>query len=125
MSLEYWPIVGYGIMVSDDMVDFEKAVRLMKAYGIEPDPEPSLEDGLQFLTELSEDVPIYWESTCDMYDECFYYLYVPAVLPWEVSSWQHITRDRTNAVLKQLVGLILRNGVEAPSSGEIADVGCG
>lgn len=123
MSMDYWPILGYGVCLVEDMIDRSKAASLM---GI-PEEDVVIEELLVHLCELPEGKPLTWASTGEMYDEPVYFLYCPAVLPWAVpgSRWEGISAEQVAEAIRSLLTPVLKEGVQLPQPEDICEVGCG
>ena len=120
-GIEYWPILGYGICVSEKIINHEKAFELMSKHDYkdlaETPKELLLEDILQFLCEISP-IPLYW-STVNSCDNTAY-LYVPAVLPWD--DYPKITKEKADEILTKLASNVLVKDCKIKPC-EIEDVG--
>ncbi|SMB96851.1 hypothetical protein SAMN00808754_1689 [Thermanaeromonas toyohensis ToBE] len=132
MSFDFWPILGYGLVVEPELLDLKKAAHLLRSYDLEPD-----ETGIyEFMQILFDDVvpglppgPVHYlmyTSQGEMDDEV--YLYLPPYLPWEVS--EEYVRLTPEAVAQAIAGLLepyLADGVRKEDIvarvGEIASVG--
>lgn len=129
MSLDYWPILGYGIRVTPDMLDRQKVADV---FGFEcQDDEEMSRDLASILNEMaliSNDYPLNWISTGQMYDEEIYYLYCPAMLPWEMlDGWRSLTQERVQEAIRTALARVAAVHLDLSSLKfeEIADVGCG
>jgi len=127
MAIEYWPILGYGIGLTEETINFEKATKTMQAYQylnpdiFDADPdEITIEDVLQFLAEIAP-IPLYWSTTG--YCCGTGYLYLPATLPWD-DFGKDVTKDYAEKVFVYLANLVLADNCEVCPE-EVADVGCG
>lgn len=127
MSIEYWPILGYGVCVSEDIIDYEKVFQLMQEHNYqemdaETPGELIIEDILQFLCDIAP-IPLHWSTTGDCDCNNAAYLYIPAVLPWD--DYPKITKQEADKILVDLVNniILIENYEILPQ--EIADVGCG
>jgi hypothetical protein len=122
MSLEYWPIVGYGVRVTEDMLDPERVKDLL---GVD------ISDGLwvvleQICTLSVADRILSWSITNEMYDEDYGYLYCPFLPPWEANTvpWCNVTPEQVEKAIRAALGPVLRSGVQLEFK-EINKVGCG
>lgn len=122
MSLEYWPIVGYGVRVTEGMLDPKRVKDLL---GVE------ISDGLwavleQICTLSVADRILSWSTTSDMYDKDYGYLYCPFLPPWEANAvpWCDVTPEQVEKAIRAALGPFLRNGVQLEVQ-EINEVGCG
>jgi len=77
MSIEYWPIVGYGLKL--DNIKIFNTDKLLEELVLDED-DLSLEDIADFLTSKSKF--LIWCSTAQMYWDDVIYLYFPCELPW-------------------------------------------
>ncbi|MGB9886449.1 MAG: hypothetical protein ACPLRW_05555 [Moorellales bacterium] len=127
MSTDYWPIMGYGVHVVSEMIDAERAARFL---GVEEfDPEFELGDLLDALCRQPEGRWLFWASTGDFDWEQRYYLYCPAMVPWEGRDgrWSDATPEGVREAIVKLLGPLLRPGF-GPADlevGEVFAVGCG
>lgn len=128
MSMEYWPIMGYGVQVTKDIFDPAKVERIL---GIVNDGEDDLllDDVLEAICSLPEARGLTWACTAEMWYDPIWYLYCPALLPWvaRLEAWQGKTQEGVKETIRNLLAPILRDNLD-PSElkfGEIADVGCG
>lgn len=129
MSLDYWNIFGYGVEVREEMFDPEKVAKVL---GPEwEDGEIDMADLLEALCWLpqAERAALSWASTGDMYDNRVWYLYCPAVLPWEARKepWRNVTPESVRETILGLLKPVLRDGfnLDGLEFDEISDVGCG
>lgn len=124
MAVDFWPIVGYGVRLTEDMIDYDKAVELIRSSGREADPVTiSVEDVMTHLADMSEGV-LTWASTCDIYNENYFYLYVPAVLPLETDLLDNLTPQAVEQMIQSLLSQVVKDGVILPQVHDIFDVGC-
>jgi hypothetical protein len=122
MSLEYWPILGYGVEVTEEMLDPEKVNKIL---GIDKD-DLCLWDVLEKICSLpkAQDI-LTWSTTGEMYAYDVGYVYCPSVLPWEAvkEPWCNITKEQVEESIRTVLAPLLRNGEELEFE-EIAEVGC-
>ncbi|AOQ24659.1 hypothetical protein MTAT_20040 [Moorella thermoacetica] len=111
MSIDYWPIVGFGVEVTEDIIDKAKL------------KDKNLEDILEEIATGD----IYWAPLGEMSDEYSCFLYIPAALPWE-NRHKNLTEDKVKKMILDALRPYLRPGVEKDlleSIGYISEVGCG
>jgi hypothetical protein len=123
VSMEYWPILGYGVQLTPDMINPHKAARFMGT------DDYAFHELLQKLCGLAEGAPLAWASTGEMWDEEYYYLYCPAVVPWGAlkEPWRNATPEAVREAILKALGRVLRDDIDVSTLAvdEISDVGCG
>lgn len=123
MGMEYWPIVGYGVRLTPDMVDPGKAARFMGTN------DYFFHELLEKLCHLPEGRLLIWASTGEMGCEELHYLYCPALVPWKAAEepWKGATREQVERAIRAVLAPLLRDGLNAADLefDEIFDVGCG
>lgn len=127
MSLDYWPIVGYGVEVSFDMLDEEK-IRRVFALEFDPDYPPSRDDMSDLLYMVCRPFPgLTYAGTGEMWDKPVWYVYCPVLFPWEARQepWKSMSRERAEQIISSALAPILRIDQSSLQFTEIFDVGCG
>lgn len=122
MGMEYWPIMGYGVCLVYDAVDWDRAAVAYPEYLEEAVDER--EDMVALACAITaRDPRLAWCSTAEMYcDAEHFYIYLPFLAPWQAPVLA--SREEADAVLLAAVGPVLREGtVLKPEF--VADVGCG
>ena len=119
MGVEYWPIMGYGAMVTPDMIDPNKAAEFMGT------DDYDFGDLLNKLCSLPEGDLLIWAGTGEFDYEEVYFLYCPAMVPWEVKGkWKEATPEAVREAITKLLAPLLRDGVSIKID-EVFAVGCG
>lgn len=134
MSMDYWPILGYGLAVEPDLIDFGKAAELLNKHDIEPEDR----DVYGFVEVLFKDVvpglppgPAHCLIYCsegEMGDGV--YVYLPPHFPWETKGdYARLTPEAVADAIADLLTPYLAEGVGKEDVkrrvGEIFSVGCG
>ena len=134
MSFEYWPIVGYGIAVEPDFINFGKAAKLLRKYDIDPEDR----DVYSFLEALFKETvaklppgPVHhliYGFEGEMGGSV--YLYLPSHLPWEMKEdYRRLTPEDVAEAIANLLAPYLADGISKEDIkrrvGEIFSVGCG
>jgi predicted RNase H-like HicB family nuclease len=79
MSMDYWPIAGYGVEIEKGTFDSKKVAALLEEkYTGEDDYEY---DFPEFLGKLLKDTPFVWTTTADMWNDQYWYVMLTAALP--------------------------------------------
>jgi len=123
MSIEYWPIMGYGVAVTEEMLDSEKVSKFL---GIAED-DICLWSVLEKICSLPEAHGVLiWSTTNEMYADDIGFIYCPSILPWEAAKrpWCNVTKEQVEQIIRTILVPLLQDGVELEFE-EIAEVGCG
>lgn len=122
MSIDYWPICGYGVAVTPGMLDPAKVRRTL---GID------IDEGIwavleRACRELGAPAMLLYSATQEMYAEDIGYLYCPRLLPWDVTQgpWRDLTREQVEEAIRRILGPLLKDNAELFFE-EIDEVGCG
>lgn len=126
MSMEYWPIMGYGVEIRLDMLD---PTKIESVLGIVNDGEDDIDlaDVLDKICSMPGPWRLVWGCTAEMYDDPIWYLYCPSLLPWSSETWRNLSRESVEQAIRALLAPILRENFDPKKLEfkEIADVGCG
>ncbi len=116
MSIEYWPIVIYGLEVEQSMFDAYKMAELI---GFENDKDGVIEDDdinfHEFLDELTYK-PGYeyltWVDSAEM--DGGIYFGMPAGYPWQFNSdtYKNLTAEKVRIDILSLLKPYLKEGVD-------------
>ncbi|MGB9867939.1 MAG: hypothetical protein ACPLPR_08595 [Bacillota bacterium] len=132
---EYWPIMGYGVAVEPEMIDFRKAAGLLTRRGVDPEDK----DLYTLIEALFEDVipqmprgPAYYLMYSDEGElaggDVRIYLYLPPYLPWNLTQeYCCFTPEAVAEAIAGLLGPYLADGLTPEDVrrqvGEISSVG--
>jgi hypothetical protein len=135
MSIEYWPIVIYGLKVDQSILNLRKVAKLI---GLENEDEivkdgvikrNCLHDFLDALTWQKGCEYLEWIDSAEMEDGI--YLGLPAGYPWQFNSdvaYKNLTAEKVRADISNLLKPYLKEGVDVKALEKEIDyyeaVGC-
>jgi len=143
MSIDYWPISGFGIKFDLSLFDPEKLLDMMGIKVTAPDGELLTKEeymeklyqiGIDAVLEKLVSTPevealgIGWGNTAEMDDGCYLMYY--AWMPWEMPDpMKNLTMEQATENIVTVLLPYLRDGVTSNDLrkmvGDICTVGCG
>jgi len=133
MSTSYWPIKGYGIEIDIKLFNPEKVCALLEAELAEGESAEDVYDTCMFedfLNTLLTDTALNWNSTEQLLYDNHYYIHLPALLPWQMSSHEkNLSPADTERIIMDTIRPYLADDVDeneiVKGIDEVAIAGCG